>query len=304
MTDPLILVSAPAGDDKTTLLELALAARECGVACVTIDSADNDPLHFWTHVAASILGQCTALDEIAQELAAGEAERQAVLDRLLTDIETLVEPVVLVLDDLHEITSAEVLDALSRILSSPPENLQVIASTRIVSESSATRRRLLRQNDQMSEAIRIALEADDMAVDLLLDDNMPYAEPGWIAAVFDWLSAFGRDRVAQQPELSLQLARALLHLRGYDEVEPALTVPSLADPALERQFCAVGSQIQAIRSHLTRHLGDLVGPRAEAQAGIQFDTDPTSTHHRYRSRRAHVCSVGIYRTRPHRTCPE
>ena len=92
MTDSLILVSAPAGDDKTTLLELALAARECGVACVTIDSADNDPLHFWTHVAASILGQCTALDEIAQELAAGEAERQAVLDRLLTRITPIRSP--------------------------------------------------------------------------------------------------------------------------------------------------------------------------------------------------------------------
>jgi len=449
-TDPLILVSAPAGYGKITLLVQALAERDGRIAWVTIDSADNDPLRFWTHVAASILGECAALDEIAEELAAGEAKRQAVLDRLQTEIEALVEPVVLVLDDLHEITSAEVLDALSRILSSPPENLQVIASTRVdpalptgrlraqsrlteirgadlaftIDEaakvfgpsadehalrtiidrtegwptavrllevaSTATRsgpelldaaalanpdltdflseealgvqrpevqqflletaslndltptvcdtvtgragslsilrelatnqvftllvepatstysyhqlfREFLRsraqelpvaerqgraqraadfyaKNDQVSEAIRMALEAgnDDMTIGLILDFNMPYAQSGWIVTVFDWLNAFGRDRVAQQPELSLLLAWALLNLRRYDEVEPALAVPALADPTLESKYGAVGSQMQAIRSHLKRHLGDLVGSHAEAQAGIGFDSDPTS----------------------------
>jgi LuxR family maltose regulon positive regulatory protein len=386
-TDPLILVSAPAGYGKTTLLVQALAEREGGVAWVTVDSADNDPLRFWTHVAASILGECAALDEIAQELAAGEAERQAVLDRLLAEIEALVKPVVLVLDDLHEITSAEVLDALSRILSNPPENLQVIASTRIdpalptgrlraqsrlteirgadlaftvdeaakvfgpdadeqalrtiidrtegwptalrllevasttarsgpelldaaaganpdladflseealnvqrpevqqflletaslndltptvcdtvtgragslsilrelatnqvftvlVEPATSTYRyhQLFREflrsraqelpvaehqgraqraadfyakNDQVSEAIRMALEAgnDDMTIGLILDFYMLYAQSGWIVTVFDWLNAFGRDRLAQQPELSLLLAWALLNLR-------------------------------------------------------------------------------------------
>ena len=78
----------------------------------------------------------------------------------------------------------------------------------------------------------MALEAgnDDMAVALILEFNLPYAQAGWIVTVFDWLNAFGRDRVAEQPELSMLLAWAFLNLRRYDEVEQVLAASSLAEP--------------------------------------------------------------------------
>ncbi len=57
----LILLSAPAGFGKTTLLSEWLA-RESGPsaayrkAWISLDAADNDPVRFWTFVAAAVEG--------------------------------------------------------------------------------------------------------------------------------------------------------------------------------------------------------------------------------------------------------
>ncbi len=91
----------------------ALADHPGKVAWLTVDSADNDPLRFWTHVAATVLGEGPALDSIATELGAGESERDAAIDQLLVEIEAISSPVLIVLDDLHEVFAEEILDALA-----------------------------------------------------------------------------------------------------------------------------------------------------------------------------------------------
>src|SRR5512135_3690263 len=106
---PVTIVSGGAGAGKT----LAVASwMESGrppgpVAWVSLDSDDNDPARFWSHVL-SALRSCGVdpADTFYGRLAGGLAQ----LRRL----------VVLVLDDLHEVTNSAVLARLAALLRRPP----------------------------------------------------------------------------------------------------------------------------------------------------------------------------------------
>ena len=54
---PLLLVSAPAGSGKTTMLAAWAAQRDRAVAWVQIETGDSDPASFWSSLIAAI-GQC------------------------------------------------------------------------------------------------------------------------------------------------------------------------------------------------------------------------------------------------------
>ena len=51
---PLILVSAPAGFGKTTLLTDWFAGREGSTAWLSLDSRDNDAALFWSYLIAAL----------------------------------------------------------------------------------------------------------------------------------------------------------------------------------------------------------------------------------------------------------
>src|SRR6266511_1512762 len=51
---PLILISAPAGYGKTTLLSTWVANCKYPVAWLTLDQGDNDPIRFWRYVGAAL----------------------------------------------------------------------------------------------------------------------------------------------------------------------------------------------------------------------------------------------------------
>ena len=70
----LVLVSAPAGFGKTTLLTQWLRPETPegpSVAWVSLDSGDNDPARFWAYVVAALR---TALQQVAPALGARELE--------------------------------------------------------------------------------------------------------------------------------------------------------------------------------------------------------------------------------------
>src|SRR6266498_5920127 len=51
---PLVLISAPAGYGKTTLLSTWAANCKYPVAWLTLDQGDNDPLRFWRYLGAAL----------------------------------------------------------------------------------------------------------------------------------------------------------------------------------------------------------------------------------------------------------
>src|SRR5690348_2149868 len=51
---PLVLVDAPPGWGKTTLLAQWAAERDDAVGWVSLDLHDNDPTRFWTYLLAAL----------------------------------------------------------------------------------------------------------------------------------------------------------------------------------------------------------------------------------------------------------
>ena len=127
------LVAAPAGSGKTILLTSWLAATPDSnpVAWMSLDSGDNDPVRFWTHVLAAFthVGAVPA----DSDLHAMAADAQACLTmapRFVEQVDSLDEPIVLVLDDLHELTDRGVLAGIEFLVRHPPSSLRLVLSTR------------------------------------------------------------------------------------------------------------------------------------------------------------------------------
>ena len=119
-----VLVCAPAGSGKTMLLRSWLDAAGLSeqTAWAAVEQGERDAQHFWLSVIDALAGT-----------AAGSVERigptpgfrgEAVVERLLEDLRSVEEPLVLVIDDLHELPvagGAEVVGAARRPPPREPE---------------------------------------------------------------------------------------------------------------------------------------------------------------------------------------
>src|SRR5579871_2185010 len=134
----LVLVSAPAGFGKTTLLTEWLAAgpampgNEQLVAWLSLDRGDNDPASFWAYVIAALRAVAAGVGEGALALlrAPQPPPVEAVLTALLNDLAAIAGDVVLVLDDYHVIDVREVQDGMAFLLDHLPPGLHVVIASR------------------------------------------------------------------------------------------------------------------------------------------------------------------------------
>ena len=125
-------VSAPAGSGKTFLMRSWIdeAGLASSTAWVPVQGAERDPQRFWVSVV-SALRETTAGSTLVRPLtAAPDLDGGAVVERLLTDLESLPERIWLVIDDVHELRSAEVLRQLELLLMRAPPKLRFILATR------------------------------------------------------------------------------------------------------------------------------------------------------------------------------
>ena len=67
----LILVSAPAGYGKTTLICEWLTACRLPAAWVSLDKGDNDPARFWAYTFAALQSLFASLGKILPDLLSG-----------------------------------------------------------------------------------------------------------------------------------------------------------------------------------------------------------------------------------------
>jgi LuxR family maltose regulon positive regulatory protein len=129
----LTLVSAPAGWGKTTLLAQWVfdAHGNQRFGWLSLDTSDNDPVWFWMYVVAALQKVCPVLGTRAVELLAMGADPvQVVLPTLLNELDTITDPLVLVLDDYHLVTSRGVREQMAFVLSRMPANLHLVLATR------------------------------------------------------------------------------------------------------------------------------------------------------------------------------
>ncbi len=110
----LVVVVAPAGWGKTSLLRDLCAVREADQpAWLSLDEFDNDPVRFWAHVIAALGTVSPGIGATALEMltAPGVKTADMILDPVISDIARIAERVTLVLDDLHLITNEAERDA-------------------------------------------------------------------------------------------------------------------------------------------------------------------------------------------------
>jgi LuxR family maltose regulon positive regulatory protein len=129
---PVTLVVAPAGAGKSALLSSWIAdGRPPGpVAWLSLDTDDADRRRFWRGVLAA-LARATGDDAVAA-LAVSPREPMKmgmVLPALVEALAGREQPVVLVLDDLHEVVDA-VHEDLERLMRFPPPELRIVIVTR------------------------------------------------------------------------------------------------------------------------------------------------------------------------------
>src|SRR3982751_222050 len=131
----LVLVAAPAGFGKTTLLAQWLTAAEGSqrrVAWLALDPGDADLRLFLTHVAAAIqtVEPEAGVDALALLEAGATPPPDAVLVSLINDLDVLAGPTVVALDDYHVIDAAAVHEAVTFLLDNLPPQVTLAMTTR------------------------------------------------------------------------------------------------------------------------------------------------------------------------------
>ncbi|MEG6521915.1 LuxR C-terminal-related transcriptional regulator [Desulfotomaculum sp. 1211_IL3151] len=128
----LTLVTASAGFGKTTAI--AQWARQAGfpVAWLSLDSGDNDPVRFWTYVAATLRGIRPDIGvEIESMLCSSTSPPwEAAISLLIDGMSHLPCDFVLVLDDYHAISESLVHETLSFMVRYAPGQFHLIISGR------------------------------------------------------------------------------------------------------------------------------------------------------------------------------
>ena len=130
----LVLVAAPAGFGKTTLLAQWLAAEKSHrrVAWLALDPGDADLRLFLTHLVAAIqtAEPEAGIDALALLEAGGTTPADAVLVSLINDLDVLAGPTVVALDDYHVIDGAAVHEAVIFLLDNLPPQVTLAITTR------------------------------------------------------------------------------------------------------------------------------------------------------------------------------
>jgi LuxR family maltose regulon positive regulatory protein len=132
----LVVISAPAGYGKTSLLIDLAYQIELPVCWFTLDELDRDIKRFVAHFLASINRQYPAFGKVSEVLLQGSIQRDADIDRLVATIvneayECIPEHFMLVLDDYHFVADNDLIARfVNRFLQQVDENCHLVISSR------------------------------------------------------------------------------------------------------------------------------------------------------------------------------
>jgi LuxR family maltose regulon positive regulatory protein len=129
---PLVLVSAPAGSGKSTLVAAWLAARPEAVAWLQVEATDSDPARFWSHLAQAIgRTQPDVAAGLHPVIAGSNGDADAVVPALVNRLAALTEPLLLVVDDYHLVDDERIHRGVERLVDLCPAHVTVVLATRM-----------------------------------------------------------------------------------------------------------------------------------------------------------------------------
>jgi LuxR family transcriptional regulator, maltose regulon positive regulatory protein len=205
----LILISAPAGFGKTTVVSDWIDQNKIPAAWFSLDDGDNDPVNFLSYIISGIQRIHKAFGKGALELlkSPNNPSGESIASLLINEILDIHQNFLLVLDDFHLINSHEVLILVSYLLAHIPGNIHIVILTRSDPALSVSR---LRSQHQLVEirSSDLSFSANDISVlfnkklklGLSLDDvyALESKTEGWIAGLqLTALSMQGRDDISE-----------------------------------------------------------------------------------------------------------
>src|SRR3954471_15617651 len=152
VTKRVTVMSAPPGSGKTSLLR-AWADRPGNlrrVAIVSVERDQQDAQRFWGTVLDAVRRPARSIEHEATAALGGDE----LTDRVVSEVAEHVEPVVLIIDDLHELRSADAVAQLERLLAMLPSSARVVLASR---RDPPIRLHRLRLADEVAE-----IRADDL----------------------------------------------------------------------------------------------------------------------------------------------
>lgn len=190
----LILVSAPAGFGKTTLVsawlahaahssqhaettDIERATHMVRSAWLSLDADDNATPRFWAYVIAALQTTVPTVGLVAQ--AALQAPQslpvESILTALINDLASLHEPLLLTLDDYHLITKPEIHSSLDMLLDHLPQTMRLVIISREDPPLGLAR---LRARGQLTEIRAADLRFSELEADELLNTVQALGLPG------------------------------------------------------------------------------------------------------------------------------
>lgn len=253
----LVLVSAPAGSGKSTLVASWLADRGEPAAWLQAEEGDDDPGRFWTYLVEAISEVVPSVRAaVTPAILAPNGDDQLVISALITSLVTHDRPLVIVIDDYHFITSAAVHSGIERLVELCPAHVTIVVSTRFDPPFRLGRLRVrghlleVRGDGlrfQPSEAATL-LGAEDSSLEAEDINLLSSRTEGWAAGL-----VLARLSMAQAPDAS----RFVREFHGDDQ----LVVDYLSD-----EFLAGVSPGHLHRLLTTSILDQMTGPLIDALA--------------------------------------
>jgi LuxR family maltose regulon positive regulatory protein len=129
---PLLVISAPGGYGKTTVLGQWAARDGRPFAWLSLDERDNDPVVLLRGVAAALETLGPLAPGLVQALnTPGASIWESAVPRLGSTLASVREPIVLVLDDAHVLGSSDALEVVSVIVDNVPSGSLLVLSGRV-----------------------------------------------------------------------------------------------------------------------------------------------------------------------------
>jgi len=127
-----VLISAPAGYGKSTLLSAWLSRIEFATSWLSLDDSDNDPSRFLIYLAAAFRGIDPSIDETFESTLGfnQQPDVETHLTQLINHLAQLKQPCCMILDNYHVIQSQIIHQAVSFLLEHRPTLLHLIIATR------------------------------------------------------------------------------------------------------------------------------------------------------------------------------
>ena len=201
----LILLSAPAGYGKSTLLSEWSETVERPVAWLSLEEADNDPKRFFSYLISAVqqIDSSFGIQVLSALQASETPQLEKILTELLNEITKSDQSFLLILDDYHVIKNQAVHDGIGFIIDHLPTQMVLVLAGRVDPPITLTRLRArgqmleIRQKDLgFSEGEAAIYLNDEMGLDLTLENvaALHKRTEGWITGLhLAALSLQGRD---------------------------------------------------------------------------------------------------------------